>query len=293
MASWRASSRPTAVCPCSAAHRTEATAPAVAFGSAPVAGAIRFWRRLGGLACFVLEHRPGVVELLADAGGRLAELRHGLAERSGDLRKPLRAEHDQSHGENHDQLRHADVEHRHRTLVESIERVRRCADGEFQGLPPRSAVAIETFLVKSKTAPVFSARFGVSRSRVAPPETPHEGRLPRLRAALRFDGLWWRKLAWLGCVYGPEWWRRGSPPVIAFIVFLLVGGIGGRDRESGARPRSRSAMARRARRLSHVREFARCFTEDHGILRAAAAPFPDRRAGTEPRGRGARAGSRA
>jgi len=47
--------------------------------------------------------------------------------------------------------------------------------------------------------------------------------LRRLRAAVRFDGLWWRKFARLGSIYGPEWWRRGSPPVVAFIMFLLVG----------------------------------------------------------------------
>lgn len=41
-------------------------------------------------------------------------------------------------------------------------------------------------------------------------------------AALRFDGAWWRKFAELGCVYGPEWWKRSSPPVIAFIIFLVA-----------------------------------------------------------------------
>jgi lauroyl/myristoyl acyltransferase len=45
----------------------------------------------------------------------------------------------------------------------------------------------------------------------------------RVRAALRFDGLWWRKLARFGCVYGPEWWKRGTPPAIALVIFLLVG----------------------------------------------------------------------
>ncbi|MCC6847552.1 MAG: hypothetical protein IT294_03555, partial [Deltaproteobacteria bacterium] len=44
----------------------------------------------------------------------------------------------------------------------------------------------------------------------------------RLRA-LRFDGLWWRKFAYLGSVYGPEWWKRYSPPWIAAIIFLCVG----------------------------------------------------------------------
>ena len=41
------------------------------------------------------------------------------------------------------------------------------------------------------------------------PRAVPKGRLPstlrRLSAALRFDGLWWRKFARLGSVYGPEW----------------------------------------------------------------------------------------
>jgi len=47
--------------------------------------------------------------------------------------------------------------------------------------------------------------------------------LARVVEALRFDGLWWRRFARLGSVYGPEWWKRGSPPVIAAILFGLVG----------------------------------------------------------------------
>ncbi len=44
----------------------------------------------------------------------------------------------------------------------------------------------------------------------------------RLRA-LRFDGLWWRKFAYLGSVHGPEWWKRYSPPWIAAVIYLCVG----------------------------------------------------------------------
>lgn len=43
------------------------------------------------------------------------------------------------------------------------------------------------------------------------------------RAAFRFDGAFWRKFAYLGCVYGPEWWKRYSPGPIAAILFALVG----------------------------------------------------------------------
>src|SRR2546423_10951028 len=44
----------------------------------------------------------------------------------------------------------------------------------------------------------------------------------RLRAALRFDSGSWRRFAELGCVWGPEWWKRGSPPAIAAIVFAIA-----------------------------------------------------------------------
>ena len=44
----------------------------------------------------------------------------------------------------------------------------------------------------------------------------------RLRAALRMDGSAWRRFAELGCVYGPEWWKRGAPPAIAAILFGIA-----------------------------------------------------------------------
>ena len=46
--------------------------------------------------------------------------------------------------------------------------------------------------------------------------------LAQVRAALRFDSGAWRRFAELGCVYGPEWWKRGSPPVIAGIIFAIA-----------------------------------------------------------------------
>jgi KDO2-lipid IV(A) lauroyltransferase len=45
----------------------------------------------------------------------------------------------------------------------------------------------------------------------------------RLVHSLRFDGLWWRKFAYLGSVYGPEWWKVYSPPVFGAIFFALIG----------------------------------------------------------------------
>lgn len=47
--------------------------------------------------------------------------------------------------------------------------------------------------------------------------------LTNLGQALRFNGLWWRKFAYLGSVYGPEWWKRYSPPFIAATIFALLG----------------------------------------------------------------------
>jgi lauroyl/myristoyl acyltransferase len=44
----------------------------------------------------------------------------------------------------------------------------------------------------------------------------------RMPAALRFDGAFWRRFAELGCVYGPEWWKRGSPPAIAGIIYAIA-----------------------------------------------------------------------
>jgi len=44
-----------------------------------------------------------------------------------------------------------------------------------------------------------------------------------IRQALRFDGLFWRRFMYLGCVYGPEWWKRFSPPFFAAVIFLAVG----------------------------------------------------------------------
>jgi lauroyl/myristoyl acyltransferase len=85
----------------------------------------------------------------------------------------------------------------------------------------------------------------------------------RTAAALRFDGLWWRKFAYLGCVYGPEWWKRGSPPAIAAILFALVGrnrrGAVDNMRRILGDGRRGSAATRAALRM--YAEFAHCMTE--------------------------------
>src|SRR5438094_8997678 len=95
-----------------------------------------------------------------------------------------------------------------------------------------------------------------------------------LRAAVRFDGAFWRRFAELGCVYGPEWWKRGSPPVIAAVIFSLA-------------KAQRAAVLRNQRQVRGpqrwVREqwhaycvfavFARCVTEaivERGVRRCRA-----------------------
>src|SRR5262245_16612447 len=84
----------------------------------------------------------------------------------------------------------------------------------------------------------------------------------RVAAALRFDGLWWRKFAYLGCVYGPEWWKRGSPPAIAAVLFALVStnrraAISNMQRILGE-PDARRATAAALRMYA---QFALCMTE--------------------------------
>lgn len=51
----------------------------------------------------------------------------------------------------------------------------------------------------------------------------HATLLDHVRQAMRFNGLWWRQLAYLGSVYGPEWWKSYSPPFFAAAIFALIG----------------------------------------------------------------------
>src|SRR6058998_890494 len=84
----------------------------------------------------------------------------------------------------------------------------------------------------------------------------------RLRATLRFDGAAWRRFAELGCVYGPEWWKRLSPPAIAAIIYA----IGTRQR-AAVRRNQHQVRGPRGRLREHwdayrvFAEFARSVTE--------------------------------
>jgi KDO2-lipid IV(A) lauroyltransferase len=87
-------------------------------------------------------------------------------------------------------------------------------------------------------------------------------RLDSLRAAVRFDGAFWRRFAELGCVYGPEWWKRGSPPVIAGIIYAIA-----RQQRSVVLANQRLVHGERERLREHwdgyrvFAEFARSITE--------------------------------
>lgn len=86
--------------------------------------------------------------------------------------------------------------------------------------------------------------------------------LARLRESVRFDGGWWRRLAELGCVYGPEWWKRTSPPVIAATIFAIA-----RNQREAVLRNQRQVTGRRSVVSEHWRayrvfaEFARSMTE--------------------------------
>lgn len=111
---------------------------------------------------------------------------------------------------------------------------------------------------------------------------------------LRVDGLWWRKFAMLGSVYGPEWWKRYSPPVIAAVLFGVIvpnrrGAIANMRRILGTREAGVTTPAA----LRMFVEFAHCMTEtmEHFGPRPHPVrvdiPEPDLLALALERGRGA------
>jgi lauroyl/myristoyl acyltransferase len=130
----------------------------------------------------------------------------------------------------------------------------------------------------------------------ASPEASPEASQGReaLPEELRVDGLWWRKFAMLGSVYGPEWWKRYSPPGIAAIIFALIGpnrrgAIANMKRILGTRETSVAAPAA----LRMFVEFAHCMTETMEFFGPRPHPVrvdvpePDLLAQTLERGHGA------
>jgi lauroyl/myristoyl acyltransferase len=77
---------------------------------------------------------------------------------------------------------------------------------------------------------------------------------------LAHDGMFWRRLAWLGAAHGPWWWMRYSPPAFGLAAALVV-------------PRARRGVVQNLRRIrgrvSPAREaldVARTFTAYAGCL---------------------------
>ena len=104
-----------------------------------------------------------------------------------------------------------------------------------------------------------------------------------LRATLRFDGAAWRRFAELGCVYGPEWWKRGSPPVIAAIIFAIARAqraavLANQRQIHGPIPGPRGWLRERWHAYRVFAEFARSVTE--AMEQWGPRPRPGRRRAT-------------
>jgi hypothetical protein len=109
-----------------------------------------------------------------------------------------------------------------------------------------------------------------------------------LRAALRFDGSFWRRLAELGCVDGPEWRKCLSPPAIAAVIFAIARAQRGAVLRNQRQVRGPSGWEQERWNTYRVfAEFARSLGRRHGAVGAAAAARADER-----RPRGLRDGAR-
>jgi KDO2-lipid IV(A) lauroyltransferase len=95
----------------------------------------------------------------------------------------------------------------------------------------------------------------------------------RIIESLRVDGASWRRLAALGSARAPEWFKGSAPPLIAALLFALVGdrrraAIANFERVLGADRRS----ARRAA-LRMFSEFAYCTSEAMELFGSRPAPL--------------------
>lgn len=92
-----------------------------------------------------------------------------------------------------------------------------------------------------------------------------------LREAVRYDGLFWRRFAYLGSAYGPAWWRRYSPAAIGAIFYGVLPGKRRAVRGNLQRIATpRSKIVGEALTLSTFVNFARCLTD----CLEAAGPRP-------------------
>jgi lauroyl/myristoyl acyltransferase len=87
--------------------------------------------------------------------------------------------------------------------------------------------------------------------------------LARARAFVRYDGAWWRRIAELSAVRGPEWVRRAGPPVVAAILYALAN-----DRRPPVLRNQRQVRGPRGRLREHWDAY-RVFTEfAHSLVEA-------------------------
>ena len=95
----------------------------------------------------------------------------------------------------------------------------------------------------------------------------------RILESLRVDGASWRRLAALGSVHAPEWFKRASPPLIAALLFA---GVADRRRAAIANfERVLGADRRTARRaaLRMYSQFAYCLSEAMEHYSSRPAPL--------------------
>ena len=126
------------------------------------------------------------------------------------------------------------------TWIESAVKFASPADGGYT----RGSVQTEIAPVSPERSPGTHAPVAVSEPRAPSP-------LRRLRAALRFDGLWWRKFARLGAVYGPEWWTRvrAAGRGVHHLPRSSGATVAGRSRTRRAHGRARGAGAPSSARI--------------------------------------------
>lgn len=96
--------------------------------------------------------------------------------------------------------------------------------------------------------------------------------IAELQQKVRYDGLFWRRFAYLGSAYGPGWWRRWSPPAIGAVFYGALADkrrtVRDNLRRIGGSPRSR--FAEESLTLGTFVNFARCLTD----CLEAAGPRP-------------------
>ena len=111
--------------------------------------------------------------------------------------------------------------------------------------------------------------------------------LAKLAGALHVDGVWLRRLAYLGSAHAPEWFKRSAPHLVAALAFALAKERRrARGRQHGARARHRPLHGALGG-AAHVLRVRVLHERDDGGLLGARRAHADR-----PAARGRRASTR-